>query len=141
MSISQRWRPRGHRPPESVDPRLHHQPTPESIARAKKRIGDSAVSVKTIAALNRARAADERRDTEACRKELSDARKFRDRGPPSEALFADAHRKVFSQCRGANDPALSRYRVAVVAQGQMQRAAKVRSAALSHRGLCLIGDC
>ena len=48
--------------PESQSARLHHEPTPESIARAEQQAGDGPQEVQALAALARAREADQAGD-------------------------------------------------------------------------------
>lgn len=57
---------------QSTDATLHRQPTPDSLARARKEAADDEEHHR--AALARARAADARGDGDACRKALSEAR-------------------------------------------------------------------
>jgi hypothetical protein len=64
--------------PESIGAKLHHQPTPDAVARAEPKAEGGASNEQALAILARARAADERGDAEACRKELSDVRKYLD---------------------------------------------------------------
>ena len=57
---------------ESVDAKLHHQPTPASLARAGKQVHDE----EAAAALARARTADARGDGAECQKALKEFRGF-----------------------------------------------------------------
>ena len=52
------------------------QPTPASIAAAEKALGEGVSIREAMAALERARKADERGDMSACHAEVTDARKF-----------------------------------------------------------------
>ena len=61
--------------PESLDARLHHQPTPASIAAAERRLGMGSGGVDAAAALDRAREADERGDAQSCERALTDAQR------------------------------------------------------------------
>lgn len=58
---------------QSVPAQLHHQPTPESLARSRQRAAGDAREDR--AALERARAADARGDRAACLEALSEARR------------------------------------------------------------------
>ena len=55
---------------------LHHQPTPSTVARAEAQLGDISPENARIVtdALDRAHAADERGDVQACRQDLAEAR-------------------------------------------------------------------
>jgi hypothetical protein len=59
---------------ESRAARLHHQPTPASIAAAEQRLHESEGTKRALAALARARKADEAGNTDACDKALAQAR-------------------------------------------------------------------
>ena len=54
--------------------RLHHQPTPASIAAAEQRLHESAGTKRALAALTRARKADRAGQAGACEKDLAAAR-------------------------------------------------------------------
>jgi hypothetical protein len=62
--------------PESTLATLHHQPTPGTVAQAEAQLGDiSAENVQIVTdALDRAHAADERDDVQACRQDLAEAK-------------------------------------------------------------------
>jgi hypothetical protein len=60
---------------ESVSALLHHEATPESIARAEQEIGDGPGPVRAVVAIARARVADGNGDTVACVRALADARR------------------------------------------------------------------
>ena len=62
--------------PESTLATLHHQPTPGTVARAEAQLGDISPENARIVtdALDRAHAADERDDVQACRQDLAEAR-------------------------------------------------------------------
>ena len=61
---------------ETTDAKLHHQPTPQSIAQAEAKLGDSTPEMgRAFAdAMQRARAADAANDKAGCRSALADAR-------------------------------------------------------------------
>jgi len=61
--------------PESQSAGLHHEPTPESIARAEAAAGEGAQGEQAVGALARAREADEAGDTPLCHAALVDARR------------------------------------------------------------------
>ena len=58
--------------PESVDAKLHHQPTPGSIAGAEASLGEGAGPRTALAALQRARALDKAGDGTGCRQALEE---------------------------------------------------------------------
>jgi hypothetical protein len=62
--------------PESTLATLHHQPTPGTVAQAEAQLGDISPENARIVtdALDRAHAADERNDVQACRQDLAEAR-------------------------------------------------------------------
>jgi hypothetical protein len=62
--------------PESTLATLHHQPTPGTVAQAEAQLGDISPENARIVtdALDRALAADERNDVQACREDLAEAR-------------------------------------------------------------------
>jgi hypothetical protein len=60
--------------PESQSAGLHHEPTPESIARAEEQAGEGAKGERALAALARARAADRAGDANLCKIALLDVR-------------------------------------------------------------------
>src|SRR5277367_2556036 len=62
--------------PESTLATLHHQPTPSTVARAEAQLGDISPENARIVtdALDRAHAADERGDVQACRQDLAEAK-------------------------------------------------------------------
>ena len=62
--------------PESTLATLHHQPTPGTVAQAEAQLGEmSAENVRMVTdALDRAHAADERNDVQACREDLAQAK-------------------------------------------------------------------
>jgi hypothetical protein len=53
---------------------LHRQPTPQSIAEAKMKLGDGKSGDKALAALDAARKADETGDKAGCAKAIGDVR-------------------------------------------------------------------
>lgn len=59
--------------PETQGARLHHQPTPESMADAEQRLGEGKVAEAALAALIRARSADAAGDKAACDQALAEA--------------------------------------------------------------------
>ncbi|MDR6636142.1 hypothetical protein J2X72_004956 [Phyllobacterium sp. 1468] len=61
--------------PESQSAGLHHEPTPESIARAEDQAGEGANGERALAALARARAADRAGDAKLCDIALLDVRR------------------------------------------------------------------
>jgi hypothetical protein len=60
--------------PESKAAKLNHQPTPSSIARAENRFDHWPNGDEAVAALQRAREANKRRDTQGCLDALREAR-------------------------------------------------------------------
>lgn len=60
--------------PESVDATLNRQPTPGSIATAEQKLGEGQGMADAVAALKRAREADNANDKAACDKALADVR-------------------------------------------------------------------
>jgi hypothetical protein len=60
--------------PETQGALLHHQPTPQSVARAEAQVGDlSEAELKSLTEfMQEARRADEANDTAACQKALAD---------------------------------------------------------------------
>ena len=61
--------------PESQSAGLHHEPTPESIARAEEEAGEGAHGEQALVALARAREADQAGDTHLCHVALVDTRR------------------------------------------------------------------
>jgi hypothetical protein len=61
--------------PESQSAGLHHEPTPQSIARAEAEAGEGAQGEQAVEALARARKADEAGDTHVCHAALIDAQR------------------------------------------------------------------
>lgn len=61
---------------ETVGARLHHQPTPESIARAERELNEGQGATQATAALERARVADKNGDAAGCRKALAQVRRW-----------------------------------------------------------------
>lgn len=61
--------------PESQSAGLHHEPTPQSIARAEAEAGEGAQGEQAVWALARARTADEAGDTHLCHAALIDAQR------------------------------------------------------------------
>jgi hypothetical protein len=59
---------------EGTAARLHHQPTPSSIAQAEGNVGEGATAERAIQALDRARTADHVGDAKACKDALAEAR-------------------------------------------------------------------
>jgi hypothetical protein len=59
---------------ESTAARLHHQPTPGSIAAAEQKLGEGKADEAALAALSRARTADAAGDKDACDRALAEAR-------------------------------------------------------------------
>jgi hypothetical protein len=60
--------------PESVGAKLHHQPTPGSVAQAERKAGEGADNEQILALLAQARQSDELGDREACEKALKNLR-------------------------------------------------------------------
>jgi hypothetical protein len=58
--------------PESVEARLHHQPTPGSVAQAEQRSGSKTDNERALAVLAQARKADESGDRAACEQALKE---------------------------------------------------------------------
>jgi hypothetical protein len=61
--------------PESRAARLHHQPTPASIAAAESRLNEGSGEDAALAALARAREADHANDARACSRALAAVRR------------------------------------------------------------------
>ena len=61
--------------PESRAARLHHQPTPDSIAAAEGRLDEGTGGEAALAALARAREADRNNDGPACARALAEVRR------------------------------------------------------------------
>ena len=61
--------------PESVAATLTHQPTPGSLAAAEEKLGEGHGMVEAVAALKRAREADNANDKSACEQALADVRR------------------------------------------------------------------
>jgi hypothetical protein len=61
--------------PESQSAGLHHEPTPQSIARAEEQAGEGVEGERALAALARARAADRAGDANLCDVALLDVRR------------------------------------------------------------------
>jgi hypothetical protein len=59
---------------ETVGAKLHHQPTPASIAGAEQRLGEGAGFDNALAALRRARALDQAGDAPACQHAVAKVR-------------------------------------------------------------------
>jgi hypothetical protein len=59
---------------ESTAAKDHHQPTPESIARAEKGLGDGAAYERALESLSQARAADRAGDAASCARALETVR-------------------------------------------------------------------
>jgi hypothetical protein len=64
----------GHSGAETRAARLHHQPTPASIAAAERRLHESEGTTRALAALVRARKAEADREAGACEKAVAAAR-------------------------------------------------------------------
>lgn len=62
--------------PESVDATLSHQPTPSSIAAAEEKVGAGPGMTEALAALNRAREADNANDKSACDEALAEVQRL-----------------------------------------------------------------
>jgi hypothetical protein len=62
--------------PQSVDATLSHQPTPGSIAAAEEKLGEGPDMTDAVAALKRAREADNANDKSACDEALADVRRL-----------------------------------------------------------------
>jgi hypothetical protein len=60
---------------QSVGAELHHQPTPDSIARAEAQLGEAGGASKALAALARAREQDTIGNRPACEKEVAEAQR------------------------------------------------------------------
>lgn len=60
--------------PEGDDALLSHDPTPDKLAETEAAIGDGIEPEKALAALDRARKADEANDLDLCQKNLAEAR-------------------------------------------------------------------
>jgi hypothetical protein len=60
--------------PESVDATLSHEPTPGSLAETEQKLGEGSEMTDAVAALKRARAADNANDKTACDEALADVR-------------------------------------------------------------------
>ncbi len=60
--------------PESTGAMLHHQPTPDSIAKAEQKIGDGSRAEAALALLAQARKADAAGDTAGCERTLEELR-------------------------------------------------------------------
>jgi hypothetical protein len=60
--------------PESTAAKLHHQPTPSTVARAERRFDDWPNRSEAVRALRRARQANHAGDAQACLAALRDAR-------------------------------------------------------------------
>jgi hypothetical protein len=61
--------------PESRAARLHHQPTPASIAAAESKLNEGSGGEAALAALARAREADRANDAPACNRALAEVRR------------------------------------------------------------------
>jgi hypothetical protein len=61
--------------PESRAARLHHQPTPASIAAAESKLNEGSGGEAALAALARAREADRTNDAPACGRALAEVRR------------------------------------------------------------------
>jgi hypothetical protein len=59
---------------QSVGAQLHRQPTPGSMAQAESRLGEGSAGERAVAALARARQADEAGDLAGCRQALAETR-------------------------------------------------------------------
>jgi hypothetical protein len=66
----------GRAAPESRAARLHHQPTPGSIAAAESKLGEGRQVDEAVAALARARAADRAGDKGGCERSLADVQRL-----------------------------------------------------------------
>lgn len=60
--------------PESVDATLSHEPTPGSLAETEQKLGEGSGMTDAVAALKRAREADNANDKSACDEALADVR-------------------------------------------------------------------
>jgi len=60
--------------PESDDALLSHDPTPDTMAETEAAIGDGIEPEKALAALERARKADDANDLDLCQKNLAESR-------------------------------------------------------------------
>jgi hypothetical protein len=60
---------------ETTGALLHHQPTPESIARAEGRLDEGAAARKALEALARARESDQAGNAQACTQALAEAQR------------------------------------------------------------------
>jgi hypothetical protein len=60
--------------PESVDATLSHEPTPGSIAETEQKLGEGSGMTDAVAALKRAREADNANEKSACDEALADVR-------------------------------------------------------------------
>lgn len=60
---------------ESIDARLHHEPTPESIARAERELAEGLRAREAAAELDRARTADADNDALGCERALEQVRR------------------------------------------------------------------
>ena len=65
----------GHTAPQSLDAKLHHHPTPGSIAAAENKLGEGSRTEVAVAALARAREADSANEKDACERALADAQR------------------------------------------------------------------
>ena len=61
--------------PESLDARLHRQPTPDSLAAAEMKLGEGQSNVAAAAALDEARAADRKGRERVCERAVRDAKR------------------------------------------------------------------
>ena len=66
--------------PESIDARLHHQPTPASVAAAERQLKEGSGTA-ALAALERAREADREGNGPGCSRALAEARQVINRQP------------------------------------------------------------